>query len=305
MPDHERGKMRSTNYSKSHEKLEDITFVIFDFETTGLYPLQGDKICEIGAVKTIGMKTVDQFSQLVNPLRPIPQEASKFNGITDAVVRKAPVLGEVLPKFLDFIDPDAVLVAHNVPVDLSFFIAALQELELKPLKNLVIDTLYLSRKLYPHYRHHNLDELRYRFKLGYSNVHRGLGDALATRDLLWILLDDVMDTGDDTFQGVLRFHGLPYRFPKIRDMVAHLYSSDLAEKLETAMLNHRALLLEYISPGQSTSRLVDPYFLLQLGKHCYLRAYCHLRGKMSTFRLDRILKMELTDVIFTKDLSLY
>jgi DNA polymerase III epsilon subunit family exonuclease len=297
--------MKPISHSKGREKLEDITFIVFDFETTGLYPLQGDKICEIGAVKTVGMKTVDQFSQLINPLRPIPLEASRFNGITDATVRKAPVLEDVLPKFLQFIDPDAILVAHNVPVDLSFFTAALQELELKPLKNLVIDTLYLSRKLYPHYRHHNLDELRYRFRLGYSGVHRGLGDALATRDLLWILFDDVMEMGDDTFQAILKFHGLPYRFPKIREMVTQLYTSELAEKLETAMSSHKALLIEYISPNYTTSRLIDPYFLLQLGKQCYLRAYCHLRGKMSTFRLDRILRMELTDVIFTKDLSLY
>jgi len=293
------------SYFKSQEKLEDITFVIFDFETTGLFPLQGDKICEIGAVKTIGMKTVDQFGQLINPLRPIPREASQFNGITDAVVQKAPVLEQVLPRFLNFIDPDAVLVAHNVPVDLSFFTAALQELELKPLKNPIIDTLHLSRKLYPHYRHHNLDELRHRFRLGYSGVHRGLGDALATRDLLWILLDDIMDLGDDTFQGLLKFHGVPYRFPKVKETVAHLYTSELAEKLEIAMSDHKALLLEYISLNHASSRLVNPYFLLQIGKHCYLRAFCHLRGKMSTFRLDRILKMELTDVIFAKDLSLY
>lgn len=292
-------------YFKSLEKLEDMTFVIFDFETTGLYPLQGDKICEIGAVKTVGMKTVDQFSQLINPRRPIPQQISKVNGITDATVQRAPSLEQVLPKFLDFIDSDAVLVAHNVPVDLSFFTAALQELEIKPLKNLIIDTLYLSKKLYPHYRYHNLDELRHRFRLGYSEVHRGLGDALATRDLLWILLDDVMDLGYDTFQGLLKLHGLPYRFPKVKEIVTHLYTLEFAEKLDIAMSHHRALLLEYVSLNHATSRLVDPYFLLQLGKHGYLRAYCHLRGKMSTFRLDRVLRMELTDVIFARDLSLY
>ncbi len=85
-------------------KLEKYTpdYVVFDLETTGISPMQDD-IIELSAVKVRGGQAVDEFSQLVNPFRPIPRQASMVNGITDGMVADAPPLDAVFGAFLDFI----------------------------------------------------------------------------------------------------------------------------------------------------------------------------------------------------------
>ncbi|HSH36824.1 exonuclease domain-containing protein, partial [Schnuerera sp.] len=92
-------------------KKEYNTFVVFDIETTGLSP-KNDMITEIGAIKIVNGKIVDEFSQLINPERPIPNRIIKITGITDEMVKDKPTIDEVLPDFERFID-GAVLVAHN------------------------------------------------------------------------------------------------------------------------------------------------------------------------------------------------
>lgn len=102
-----------------------VVFVAFDLETTGLYPAK-DRIVEIGAVKFDRRGPIGRYSVLVNPHMPMPAEASRVNGITDAMLAGKPTLDQVLPDFLRFIG-GAVLVAHNSSFDLSFVNAALRE----------------------------------------------------------------------------------------------------------------------------------------------------------------------------------
>ena len=98
-------------------------FVVFDFETTGLSP-KTECITEIGAIK-IGPdgEEIDRYSTLVNPQKHIPSRASEKTGITDSMVRKAPIIDEVLPTFISFID-DYPIIAYNVSFDQSFLEAA-------------------------------------------------------------------------------------------------------------------------------------------------------------------------------------
>jgi DNA polymerase-3 subunit epsilon len=99
--------------------------VAFDLETTGLDPKR-ERIVEIGAVKFDRRGPIGRFSVLIDPGIPMPAEASRINGITDAMLAGKPSLDEVLPDFLRFIG-DAFLVAHNAPFDCSFLDAALAE----------------------------------------------------------------------------------------------------------------------------------------------------------------------------------
>jgi DNA polymerase-3 subunit epsilon len=98
-------------------------FVVFDLETTGLEPKK-ERIVEIGAVKFDSRGPIGRFSVLVDPGMPMPAEASKINGITDAMLSGKPSLDEVFPDFLRFIE-GTILVAHNAPFDCSFVDAAL------------------------------------------------------------------------------------------------------------------------------------------------------------------------------------
>jgi DNA polymerase-3 subunit epsilon len=100
-------------------------FTVFDLETTGLDPKK-EKIVEIGAVKFDRRGPIGRFSVLVDPGVPMPAEASRINGITDAMLAGKPSLDLVLPDFLRFIG-DSPIIAHNAPFDCSFVDAALAE----------------------------------------------------------------------------------------------------------------------------------------------------------------------------------
>ena len=157
------------------------TFVVIDFETTGLNPAR-DNIIEIGAAKICDGTIVDIFSTLVNPGRSIPAAATKINGITNRMVRKAPLIKDVLPKFLQFIGND-VLVAHNAPFDLKFLMVNAYECGYE-IKNPVIDTLPLCRKLYPNCPNHKLGTVSAYLGIELEQAHRSLADVIATANIL-------------------------------------------------------------------------------------------------------------------------
>src|SRR5690606_17872565 len=121
------------------------TFVVFDIETTGLSP-KNDMITEIGAVKIEDGKIVDEFNQLINHGRKIPDNIVKLTGITDEQVKDKRTIEEVLPKFEKFME-DAVLVAHNASFDVGFIKYKFSKLG-KEIDNPVLDTLELSRALF-------------------------------------------------------------------------------------------------------------------------------------------------------------
>src|SRR5690625_124112 len=97
--------------------LQEATFVVFDLETTG-GSAQRNKITEIGAVKVRGGEVIGEFQSLIDPGVPIPPSIVLLTGITDAMVTTAPLIGEVLPAFTEFIR-GAILVAHNAPFDMG------------------------------------------------------------------------------------------------------------------------------------------------------------------------------------------
>ena len=72
----------------------------FDVETTGLSPIDGDRIIEIAAVKVKGDRVVDRFYSLVNPQRSIPLHATQVNNITEEMLATAPVAADVLPQII-------------------------------------------------------------------------------------------------------------------------------------------------------------------------------------------------------------
>jgi DNA polymerase III epsilon subunit len=157
--------------------------IAFDVETTGLEPAQGAMILEIGAVSIVNdrISVEDGFEKLVNPGIHIPDEITAINGITDDMVRDAPSVETVLPEFLHFVR-DCPLVAHNAPFDVGFINHALISLGMAPLHNPVIDTLSMSRSLFPRCRHHSLDHVLNRLNIPYTpdQRHRSSADARLT-----------------------------------------------------------------------------------------------------------------------------
>ena len=172
----------------------DVTFCVIDLETTGGNRAE-DAITEIGAVKMRSGECLGTFQTLVNPGRAIPPTVTMLTGLTDAMVAPAPRLEAVLPTFVEFAR-DAVLVGHNLGFDLAFLRRALAAQDFPPPPGPFIDTVALARRLVrdevPDCR---LGTLASRFRLDHRPTHRALDDALATVDLLHLLLERAAGLG--------------------------------------------------------------------------------------------------------------
>lgn len=168
--------------------LIDVTFCVLDLETTGGSPTD-DRICEIGAVKVRGGECLATFHTLVDPGRDLPPAITVLTGLTSQMVRPAPPIESVLASVVDFIG-DAVFVGHNVRFDRSFLDAALVRTDRARLANPMVDTCALARRLVrEEVPNCKLSTLANRFRLDHRPSHRALDDALATADLLHLLLE--------------------------------------------------------------------------------------------------------------------
>ncbi|TKK80933.1 DEDD exonuclease domain-containing protein [Herbidospora galbida] len=189
--------------------LVDVTFVVFDLETTGTSPAEC-AITEIGAVKVRGGEVLGEFATLVDPGGPIPPFVSVLTGITDAMVVAAPKMTEVLPSFLEFVK-GAALVAHNAPFDMGFLKAECARQGYPPPVNAVVDTADLARRVLTRDETPNckLSTLARHFRSATEPCHRALADARATVDVLHGLIGRVGNLGVHSLEELKGFVRMP------------------------------------------------------------------------------------------------
>lgn len=161
-------------------------FIVFDIETTGLSVLQ-ERITEIGAVRMVNGEIKDTFSTFVDPEKHIPEKITELTGITDEMVAGAPKEYEAVKAFLDFCGDNAVVVAHNAGFDTSFIKAAAEKNSL-PYTLTHIDTLAISRGMFPQLAKHKLDTVAKHLKLGDFNHHRACDDAMMLARIFQVML---------------------------------------------------------------------------------------------------------------------
>ena len=165
--------------------------IVFDLETTGL-SAQNDRIIEIGAVRLHGGEVTDEFDTFVDPHRALTLEIVQLTSITDDMLRSAPQEADALDAFLRFCGDTRVLVAHNASFDTGFIQQAMQR-HGKEYAFTSVDTVGISRALYPHLKNHKLDTVATYMKLPPFQHHRASDDARVLADIYKHMTADMRD----------------------------------------------------------------------------------------------------------------
>ena len=156
-------------------KLANAEFVLFDVETTGLSPVDGDRIIELAALKIRNGKVIDRLVSFVDPGRAL--SAQEVHGITESMLVGAPTSAEFLPQMIDFV-AGGVLVAHNASFDIKFLsyelsLAGRRLREETP----VLDTIKMARLFLPHLTSYRLGYIACSLGIPAATAHRALADA--------------------------------------------------------------------------------------------------------------------------------
>ena len=179
------------------------TYCIFDLETTGFNP-DTDGITEVAVCKVKNGEIIDEFTTFVNPEKPIPYNVQELTHITDDMVKDAPKMDEMIPKFLEFCK-DSVLVAHNAHFDVSFIANKSEKLGLD-FKPYVIDTYEMSLELYNGVENHKLGTLVEYLGIPLEGAHRAINDTRATAKMFIRMIEDCkkekIDVNDYIFTNI-------------------------------------------------------------------------------------------------------
>jgi DNA polymerase-3 subunit epsilon len=192
-----------TSRELEDRRLAELTYTVFDTETTGLQPSAGDEIISIGAVRIVNARLLKQefFEQLVNPRRPLDPDSARIHGIDAQALADQPTIDGVLPVFHRFCE-DTVLVAHNAAFDMRFIELKEQASGVR-FTQPVLDTLLLSAAVHPTLEDHRLESIAERLGVRVIGRHTALGDALLTAEVFLRLLALLGERGVETLGAAL------------------------------------------------------------------------------------------------------
>jgi DNA polymerase III subunit epsilon len=257
-------------------------FAFLDFETTGLSPWFGDRVCEVGIVLTEGKRIRETYETLVNPGRELSPAAASTNGLTDAELASAPPF-EVVADELSAYLRNAVVVCHNAQFDLQFLDSEFHRMGKEMQIPNLIDTLLIARERFD-LPSNSLRSLAADFHVPMDGTRHALADALICRGVFFAMMEAIQPPNGipDDFIGIYNSPTWP------NDGI------QLPVELNEAIQSGRRLRITYVDgKGKRSKRWVTPYQVIGLSDYLYLQAYCHLRDDERSFRLDRILNINV------------
>lgn len=191
-------QMAESHHALDDRPLKSLSYTVFDTETTGLNPSQGDEIIQIGATRIVNGKLLrqDAFEQLIDPGRVISAESIPIHGITPGMVQGQPRIEQVLPTFHAYAS-DTVLVAHNAAFDMKFLQLKERSTGLR-FDQPVLDTLLLSAVIHPNQTSHRLEAIAERMNITVLGRHTALGDAMVTAEVFLRMIPLLAEMGIHT-----------------------------------------------------------------------------------------------------------
>jgi len=188
------------NTKLDNRSLNELSYTVFDTETTGLNPSQGDEIISIGAIRIINCNLLyeENFDQLIDPRRSLPFESIQIHGIKPEMLHNQPTIDKVLPLFHKFSE-DTILVAHNAAFDMRMLHEKKEKTGVK-FSNPVLDTLLLSSVVHPFQEDHNLEAIAGRLGISIVGRHTALGDAIAAGEIFLKLIPLLAKQGIHTLK---------------------------------------------------------------------------------------------------------
>ncbi len=181
------------------------SYIVFDIETTGGNP-ERNGITDIFAIKYQNGQILETFGTLVNPKIPIPPIVRKMTGITNAMVRHAPEIHEVMPEFVDFAG-HSILVSHNTIGDMKFIRYFTESTTGKEFDNFFLCTHLLVERLFPETPDKSLTGLVKYFGIESGDMHRAEADGYATLGLFEVLMEGLKDRKIERIDEAIRFQG--------------------------------------------------------------------------------------------------
>lgn len=182
--------------------LADLSYTVFDTETTGLAPSEGDEIISIGAVRIVNGRLLrnESFERLIKPIKPVSRASQEIHGISPEMLADESASETVLPLFARFAE-DTVLVAHNAAFDMRFLQLA-QPRTGVAFTQPVLDTLMLSALAHPGHpdAEHRLESIAARLGVEVIGRHTALGDAIVTAEVFLKLVPLLAERGIHTLK---------------------------------------------------------------------------------------------------------
>jgi DNA polymerase-3 subunit epsilon len=266
--------------------LSAIPLAFLDFETTGLSPRGGDRVCEVAVQRIVGGVVETSFETLVDPRRPLSERSFAVNQITPQQLAGAPSFVAIAGALRAALD-GAAIVAHNAAFDLEFLHAELALARQPALSVPAIDTLAIARRLFPRRQSHSLAALA--TALGSPPpTHRAMDDVLALRVVFGDLAARLAALGITTLGDLLRYArgfdpGDPEPIPP--------------DPIAGALRDGRNLRIVYSSKTlpEPTERIIRPIEIVSQRGVLFLRAYCYFREDLRAFIIEKIMRMDLLE----------
>ena len=287
------------NYDLTSIPVDEGEFCVFDFETTGTSARTGRAI-EIGIAKVKNLQIIDTYSTFFNPGMQIPFFITDLTGITNDDVRDAPFFEDVTRDILEFFG-DSVLTAHNLKFDISFLKNELMRAGFEFVDNPQICTLKIARKLYPELKSKSLGNLVKHLKILHKNVHRGLGDATATANILLKMIDKLKEEHHvETLSDLVNFQALPSVKSSFRMIKKKLVTdlSKLPESPGVYFFRDAKEKVKYIGKAKDLSKRVKNYFSNTASRKA--KKIVRLSSRLSFYKTNTELTALLTEADLIK-----